>query len=548
MYQDRVQLWRAKVKDAELCAELTALEGNETALTDRFYKDLEFGTGGLRGILGVGTNCMNIYTVAKATEGVALYMVRKEMRAVAISYDSRIHSETFARLAACIFAERGIKAVIVKELMPTPFLSYMTRKCGCDMGIMITASHNPACYNGYKVYNSDGCQITDKAAAEISACIAEIPYFASEYRPFSEYLESGQVQFCSDETEEEYLDYVRAAISFPVSSLSVAYTALNGTGYRIIPKLLHSLGIGELYAVPEQTVPDGNFPTCPYPNPEKAEALTLGLQTAERNCCDILLATDPDADRVGVAVFDEGRYKLLTGNETGILLCDYLLNKRRKEGTLPETPLIIKTIVTTELAFPIVQNYGGRVIEVLTGFKYIGEQIGLLEKAGREGDFVLGFEESYGYLAGTQVRDKDAVQACALICEMAAYYKAKGKTLCDVLGELYQKYGRYYHSLYSYEFEGAKGSETMQRLMKRLRDSGGTVLDGVQIESVKDYLHGIDGLPASNVLSYRLKDGNSFIVRPSGTEPKIKVYVTTKDDASAAEKIKNSLDKYFSGD
>lgn len=545
MIQQKVAQWKEKMKDAELCTELAALEGDNTALTDRFYKDLEFGTGGLRGILGVGTNCMNIYTVAKATEGVALYMVRKEMRSVAVSYDSRIHSETFARLAACIFAERGIKAVIVKELMPTPFLSYMTRKCGCDMGIMITASHNPAKYNGYKVYNSEGCQITDNAAKEISACIAEIPYFAAEYKTFSQYLESGKIEMCGDEVEEAYLEYVRGGITQPIDALKITYTALNGTGYRIIPKLLRSLGIGELKTVAEQTVPDGKFPTCPYPNPEKAEALSLGLQQAAENNSDLLLGSDPDADRVGVAVRDNGEYKLLTGNETGILLCNYLLSKRKESGTLPAQPVIVKTIVTTDLAFPIAEGYGGKVIEVLTGFKYIGEQIGLLEKAGREGDFVLGFEESYGYLAGTQVRDKDAVQACALVCEMAAYYKAKGKTLCDVLGELYQKYGRYYHSLYSYEFEGAKGSETMQRLMKRLRDSGGTVLDGVQIESVKDYLHGIDGLPASNVLSYRLKDGNSFIVRPSGTEPKIKVYVTTKDDASAAERIKSALEKYF---
>ena len=541
-----VELWLEKVSDAELKEELYSLLSDEKELENRFYKDLSFGTGGLRGILGVGSNCMNIYTVARASDGVALYMTGHGMRSAAVSYDSRIHSKLFAETAARVFARRGIHVVIVRELMPTPFLSYMTRECGCDIGVMITASHNPAKYNGYKVYNAEGCQITDSAAKDISDCIGEIRYFETEADSFDSFVRSGQIEYAGDELEERYLRQIRKRSGCSIENLSVTYTALNGTGWCIVPKLLRSCGIGGLYTVDEQVVPDGNFPTCKYPNPEKAEALELGLTYARRNGSDLLLATDPDADRVGIAVRDGGEYKLLTGNEVGVLLCEYLLSGRKAKGTLPAHPVIIKTIVTTDLAFAIAKDYGCEVIEVLTGFKYIGEQIGRLEREGRADDFILGFEESYGYLTGTAVRDKDAVSSSLLICEMAAWYKAQGMTLCEALERLYARYGRYLHRLYSYEFPGADGYAHMQELMAALRGGRGAALFGGEVAAMKDYLSSDTSLPKSNVLSFRLKDGSGVIVRPSGTEPQIKIYVAQRPaDTEKLQKLKEALDRYF---
>ena len=545
-WKERVREWQAKAEDAELKEELASLAGNEKELEDRFYKDLAFGTGGLRGIIGVGSNCLNVYTIARASDGVARYMRGKGMQKVAISYDSRNKSDLFARTAARVFAQRGMHVFIVKELMPTPFLSYMTREYGCDIGIMITASHNPARYNGYKVYNADGCQITDAAAKEISACIGEVAYFATETEEYDAFVRAGKIEYAGEDLEEKYLAGIRARQEFPLGGLRVTYTALNGTGWRIVPKLLRSCGIGGLETVAEQTVPDGDFPTCRYPNPEKAAALALGLEYARRSGTDLLLATDPDADRVGIAVRDGGEYKLLTGNEVGVLLCAYLLEGKRAKGTLPPHPVIIKTIVTTDMAKEIAKDYGCEVREVLTGFKYIGEQIGLLERAGRAQDFILGFEESYGYLTGTSVRDKDAVSSSLLICEMAAYYKAQGLTLCAALERLYARYGRYEHKLYTFEFPGSEGSAHMRGLMQGLRESRGGALFGDAVLSEQDYLAEGTGLPKSDVLSFQLKSGNKVIVRPSGTEPQIKIYLAARDaDAASVARLEEQLAKYF---
>lgn len=525
-FKENVKIWKEKVKDGALRAELDALK-DETALKDRFYKDLEFGTGGLRGILGVGTNCLNIYTVARASEGIAAYMRAHGMKKIAVSYDSRINSELFAETAARAFAAAGLKTVIVKELMPTPFLSFLTREEKCDMGVMITASHNPAQYNGYKVYNAEGCQIVDAAAKEISSYIEKTPYFGAEAQPFENYLAAGAIVYAGDGVEEKYLSGVKDIVKAAPSPLKVTYTALNGTGYRIIPKLLRT-AVAEVKLVKEQCVPDGNFPTCPYPNPEKSEALALGLQEAKKNQSDILLATDPDADRVGVAVKTENGYTLLTGNEVGVLLTDYLLSDLKRRNLPTDRAVIVKTIVTTSLAELVAKKYNASVINVLTGFKYIGEQIGLLEKRGEADRFLLGFEESYGYLLGTQVRDKDAVVAVLAVCKAAAHYLAAGKTLVDRLNEIYAEYGRFYHKLLTFEFPGAAGREHIEKTMKELRGDCGSFL-GRKVIKAADYLQPEKtGLPRSNVLALEFADGAGVVIRPSGTEPLLKVYVTSR--------------------
>lgn len=538
MLEDIVKEWRENVKDETLSAELKGILTDKKELEDRFYKHLEFGTGGLRGILGVGTNCLNIYTIARASRGVADYMRAHGLKKIAVSYDSRINSELFAKTAAETFASQGIEVVIVKELMPTPFLSFLTREEKCDMGVMVTASHNPAKYNGYKVYNGEGCQIVDAAAKEISGYISKVPYFLAAEKTFEEYLAAGTITLCADAVEEKYLAGVKNIVKADVKGLKLTYSALNGTGYRIIPKLLREEGVEELTLVREQCAPDGNFPTCPYPNPEKSEALALGLKTAEENGSDLLLATDPDADRVGIAVRDNGGYKLLTGNEVGVLLTDFLLGKARRAGKDTSKYVIVKTIVTTKMADAVAKKYGASVINVLTGFKYIGEQIGLLEKKGEADRFLLGFEESYGYLLGTQVRDKDAVVAALAIAGMANEYKKQGKTLVARLNELYAEYGRYAHKLFTYEFAGAEGSGKIRKLMQELRDGAPAEIGGSEVVKVTDYLDsGKTGLPKSNVLSFDLADGSGVVMRPSGTEPLVKIYATVCGGKDAAEKF-----------
>ena len=539
MTEKIVKEWLENVKDEKLLGELKNLLSDEKALNDRFYKHLEFGTGGLRGILGVGTNCLNIYTIARASRGVAAYMRAHGMKKIAVSYDSRINSELFAKTAARAFASAEIETVLVKELMPTPFLSFLTREEKCDMGVMTPASHNPAKYNGYKVYNSDGCQIVDAAAKEISDFIGKEEYFGKEEKTFETCLADGKIRYCSDAVEEKYLAGVKNIVGAKeLGGLKLTYSALNGTGYRIIPKILKEEGVKTLALVKEQCVPDGNFPTCPYPNPEKSEALALGLKVAAENGSDLLLATDPDADRVGIAVKDGGEYKLLTGNEVGVLLTDFLLEKKKREGADTKRLIVVKTIVTTKMADAIAKKYGASVINVLTGFKYIGEQIGLLEKKGEADRFLLGFEESYGYLMGTQVRDKDAVVATLSICNMAAYYKKQGKTLVERLNELYAEYGKYTHKLMTYEFAGAEGSVKIRNFMQNLRDNKPQEIGGEKVVKVTDYLEcEKTGLPKSNVLSFELADNSGVVFRPSGTEPLVKIYATVCGGEDAAEKF-----------
>lgn len=533
---EKVQLWRGKAQGA-LAEELESLLSDEKALEDRFYKDLEFGTGGLRGIIGVGTNCLNVYTVARATQGVAEYMKAHGMKRAAISYDSRVGSELFAKTAACVFADGGIAVLIVRELMPTPFLSYLTRREHCDIGVMITASHNPARYNGYKVYDGSGCQIVDAAAAEISGYIGQTEYFRPVRSEFERCLADGRIVYSGEEAEEDYLGGIERIVkTSALSDLSVCYTALNGTGYRIVPKLLRRAGVGRLDLVEEQCVPDGTFPTCPYPNPEKREALALGLRRAEERGSDLLLATDPDADRIGVAVKREGKCIPLSGNDVGVLLLDFLCAERVGECDLSRM-VAVKTIVTTPLADRIAADYGVRIIDVLTGFKYIGEQINRLEQAGEEGRYLFGFEESYGCLPGTLVRDKDAVAASLAVCKMAAYYKERGKSLADRLEELYRRYGKYVYRLLSYECAGAAGARVIKAFMARMRAAFPAEICGKRVARRVDYLLQETGLPKADVLAFDFEDGCRLVMRPSGTEPLVKVYLTIVGGGDAETEI-----------
>ena len=526
-----LNLWKEKVAEKELSEELLALEKDEKKAFDAFYRDLEFGTGGLRGVLGAGTNRMNVYTVGKATQGLANYVLKhfsQGNRSVAISYDSRIHSDLFAQRAAEIFAANGIKVYLYKTLMPTPCLSYAVRRLGTNAGVMVTASHNPAKYNGYKVYGADGCQITEAAATEILGAIEATDIFDGVKRiPFEAGLKSGAIEYIADEVLTEFIERVKKESVLGGEradrSASIVYSPLNGTGLVPVTRILKETGFENVTVVKEQEFPDGNFPTCPYPNPEIKEALALGLEYARRTNADILIATDPDCDRVGIAVRDKkGEFVLLTGNEVGFLLLDFIASMRIKHGAMPKDPVFVKTIVTSDLAEKIATSYGIRTINVLTGFKYIGEQIGLLEKKGVPDSYLLGFEESYGYLTGSYVRDKDAVDGVFMIAEMFAYYRANGVSLIEKLSEIYEKFGHYVSTLESQQFEGAEGFQKMQQIMEDYRATD--VVDGRRVVSKKDYSLGIDGLPKSNVLKFTFEDGGTMVVRPSGTEPKLKIY------------------------
>lgn len=532
-WMDTYHLWRENTADnAELREELSSIEHDLQAIEDRFYRDLEFGTGGLRGVLGAGTNRMNVYTVAKATQGLSNYLNKQEKDpTVAIAYDSRIHSDLFAEIAARVFAANGITAHLYPKLMPTPSLSFAVRDLRCSGGVVVTASHNPAKYNGYKVYGADGCQITTEAAKAIQKEIDAVDPFADVmWSDFQMELERGRIHWIGEETVERYLAAVSTASVLPdgvPKNVSIVYTPLNGAGISCVPRCLAENGFSHVTLVPEQQNPDGRFPTCPYPNPEIREALEVGLRRAEEADSDLLLATDPDCDRVGVAVKNGSGYTLISGNEMGVLLLDFICKMRKEKGTMPQQPVAIKTIVTTPMAEKVAAHYGVELRNVLTGFKFIGEQIGLLERAGAPERYIFGFEESYGYLSGSFVRDKDAVNASLLICEMFVYYQAQGKSLIDVLNGLYDAYGYYGTRLLSFAFEGSAGFARMQSLMTNLRENPPQDLAGIHVESVKDYLPGIDGLPGSNVLRFLLQDGMEAVVRPSGTEPKLKVYLTT---------------------
>jgi len=538
--------WLANAKDdPDLIRELEEIKDNDSEIYERFYQELKFGTAGLRGIIAAGTNRMNVYTVRRATQGLANFLNKNyENPSVAISHDSRIKADLFSVEAARVLAANGIKAYISRELEPTPVVSYAVRELKASAGIMVTASHNESIYNGYKCYGSDGCQMTDVSANAVYDEIVKVDYFNGDIKliDFEEGLQNGMIEWISDELYETYLENVRKQSVNPDvckdSGLKVVYTPLNGAGNKLVREILSRIGINDVTVVPEQEMPDGNFPTCKYPNPETKEALKLGLELSEKTGADLLLATDPDSDRVGIAVKTKnGGYRLMTGNETGILLMNYLLSTRQAKGTLPERPVAVKTIVTSKLAEKICAAYGCELKNVLTGFKYIGEQILLLEQKHEESRYVFGFEESYGYLAGTYVRDKDAVVASMLICEMAAYYNTLGKNLDEVMTEIYEKFGYYINRTDSYKFEGSTGMQKMSEIMTALRSSHPTEINGFKVTEVADYLESYTKnistgeqteihLPKSNVLSYSLDNGGGVIVRPSGTEPKIKVYVT----------------------
>ena len=539
--------WRSqRLEDPDLTRELEEIQGDQEAVEDRFYRELEFGTGGLRGVIGAGTNRMNIYTVAKATQGYADYLnAREQAPSVSIAYDSRIKSDLFARTAAEVFAANGIKVHIYHELMPTPALSFAVRYLGCSGGVVVTASHNPSKYNGYKVYGSDGCQITTKAAKEILDYIGRVDIFCGvKKRNFDEARREGLISYIGQETVDAY---IQAVSSQSLSGkdeedlrvrkeMTIVYTPLNGTGRYCVTRTLKENGFENIVVVKEQEYPDGNFPTCPYPNPEIREAMALGISWAEKTGSDLLLATDPDCDRVGIAVKTEERFELLSGNEVGLLLLDYICRRRIALGRMPKQPVAVKTIVTIDLAKKIAARYGVEMREVLTGFKFIGEQIGLLEAQGQADRFILGFEESYGYLSGGYVRDKDGVDASLLICEMAAYYRAQGMTLWDAIQQIYKEYGYCLNTLHSYTFEGAAGFEKMQAIMAEFRTGFPDEFGGRKVEAVSDYKNSVTRkkngaeemieLPVSNVLKFWLEDGASIVVRPSGTEPKLKLYLS----------------------
>ena len=551
-------LWCEKATDdPDLQTELKSIAGDDEAIKDRFYRDLEFGTGGLRGVIGAGAYRMNVYTVRRATQGLADYVNEAfKNPSVAISYDSRIKSDVFAKEAASVLAANGIKVHIYTELMPTPMLSYAVRAHKCSAGIMITASHNPAKYNGYKVYGADGCQLTLGAAEIVLKNINKVPMFGgAKLTDYEKAVSDGMINYISQTVIDNYLDEVsKQGIHTDLvktSGLKVVYTPLNGTGNKPVRAILKKIGIEDVTVVPEQEYPNGNFTTCPFPNPEIKEALALGLKLCETVKPDLLLATDPDADRVGIAVPSDNGYVLFTGNEVGAMLLEYICSERTKLGTMPEDPVAVKTIVTTDIAAKICKEYNVKLIEVLTGFKFIGEQIGFLEDKGQENRYIFGFEESYGYLAGTYVRDKDAVVASMLICEMAAFYRTKGISLLQARENMYKKYGNYVHTQSSFVCEGASGMERMKEIMAGLRSNTPTEIGGLKVTRFEDYAAStsIDTetgaktmltLPKSDVLTFKLTDGASVIIRPSGTEPKIKAYYTTigktKEEAAALEK------------
>lgn len=560
MYRHEYKRWQLQqLEDPDLAPELTAIAGNDEEIADRFAVSLEFGTAGLRGVIGAGTNRMNIYTVRQATQGLAIYLKETcETPSVAISYDSRNKNVAFANAAAEVLAANGVKVYIYKQLMPTPALSFAVRYLHCDAGIMVTASHNPAKYNGYKAYGPDGCQMTSESADAVYAHIQHTDIFNEVYHiKFEDGLAAGSIAYMSDEVEAAYYEKVKEQSVRPGicagSGLKLVYTPLNGTGNLPVRHILKEIGVTDVTVVPEQELPDGNFPTCPYPNPEIRQALQLGLDLCKKTGADLLLATDPDADRVGIAVKDDEDYRLLSGNEVGVLLLDYICKARIEAGTMPKKPIYVRSIVTTALADKVAESYGVTPAVVLTGFKYIGETILHLEEKGQEDRFVLGFEESYGYLAGSYVRDKDAVVASMLICEMAAYYTANGSSIKAELERIYKTFGTYLHKVDSFEFDGLAGMDKMKTIMAKLRAETPAEVAGYLVTGVEDYdaqcvtdtktgKKKAITLPKANVLIYHLDCGASVIVRPSGTEPKIKVYYSaTGETHAAADRLQKKL-------
>ena len=550
LYKDEYQCWLENAVEDDLHSLLRKMSQEE--IEDAFYKNLAFGTGGLRGTIGAGTNRMNVYTVAKASQGLADYLVKKFSRpSVVIGFDSRIKSDVFARTAASVFAANGVLTHLWPHLNPVPTVSFAVRYLSASAGIMITASHNPSKYNGYKVYGEDGCQITTKAAGEILGEIEKLDIFIDVKRlDFDAAVSEGKITYISEDVLTAFIENVKnQSVLFGEKvnrDAAIVYSPLNGTGLIPVTRTLKEMGYTNITLVEEQRLPDGNFPTCPYPNPEIREAMALGLEYARRCNADLLLVTDPDCDRVGIAVKDDrGEYVLLSGNETGLLLLDYICSQRAKHHKMPDNPVMVKTIVTMDLAERIAADYGVRTVNVLTGFKYIGEQIGFLEQAKKTDSFVFGFEESYGYLSGSYVRDKDAVAGAFLICEMFSYYAAHGSSIWEKLQELFSRYGYCLNTLHSYEFDGPAGFEKMKNIMRRFHEEAGpgktlASLGGKKILKVLDYSQGLSGLPKSDVLKYLLEGNCAAVIRPSGTEPKLKVYISvsakTKAEAQEVER------------
>lgn len=559
-------LWCEKATaDSDLIPELQKISGDDDAILDRFYKNLEFGTAGLRGVIGAGTNRMNVYTVNQATQGLANYLNENfENPSVAVAYDSRIKSDVFAKEAACVLAANGIKVYLYPELVPTPMLSFAVRRLGCASGIIITASHNPSKYNGYKCYDPNGYQMTDEAAAKTYEYIQKTDMFSGvKTMSFDDALAEDMIDFIEDWLMDEFYEKVLSARVNPdalkKANLKVIYTPLNGTGNKPVRKVLKKAGIKDVTVVKEQEKPDGNFPTCPFPNPEIRQAFECAIKTAEGTNADLLLATDPDCDRVGIAVRDGGEYVLMTGNEVGAMLCEYLLSSLKEQGKLPENPIVVKTIVTTPLVETIAAAYKAQTADLLTGFKYIGELVTNLEKKDETDRFIVGMEESYGYLRGAHARDKDAVVASLLICEMASYYKLKGISLKQFMDSIYEKYGMYLNTVLNFGFEGASGMQKMADMMNDLRVNSPKEIAGAPVVKMSDYKLSVTKdtvtgeeteikLPKSNVLSFIMPDNSKVIVRPSGTEPKIKVYITAcgnsrEESTAKSEKIADSMSK-----
>ncbi len=550
-YMEEYRRWcDTQLEDPALTAELAEVKNKEDEIKERFAVALKFGTAGLRGILGVGTNRMNIYVVRQATQGLANWVkTQGGNQTVAISYDSRINSDVFAHEAACVLAANGIKVRIYDALMPVPALSFATRYYQCNAGIMITASHNPAKYNGYKAYGPDGCQMTDDAAAVVYAEIQKTDVLTgAKTMEFEDGVAQGLIQYVGEDCKKALYEAIEARSVRPgvckTAGLKLVYSPLNGSGLVPVMQVLKDIGIDDVTIVPEQKDPDGNFPTCPYPNPEIFEALRLGLELAQTTGADLMLATDPDADRVGIAIkCKDGSYELVSGNEVGVLLLDYICAGRIENGTMPKNPVAVKSIVSTPLAEAVAKHYGVELRNVLTGFKWIGDQIAQLEAAGQVDRFIFGFEESYGYLAGPYVRDKDAIIGAMLICEMAAYYRSIGSSIKERLEEIYAEYGRYLNKVDSYEFPGLSGMDKMASIMEKLRTQPPVEFAGIPVAKVTDYQNSeATGLPASNVLTYTLENGATVVIRPSGTEPKIKTYFTTLGkDLAEAEAQKDAL-------
>ena len=547
MYQKEYERWlNTDLEDADLRPELAGIEGNDDEIKERFALALKFGTAGLRGVLGAGTNRMNIYVVRQATQGLANWVkTQGGSQTVAISYDSRLKSDVFAKTAAGVLAANDIQVRIYDALMPVPALSFATRYYNCNAGVMVTASHNPAKYNGYKAYGPDGCQLTDDAAAVVYEEIQKTDVLTgAKYMSFAEGVEKGLIHFVGDDCKKALYDAIESRQVRPglckTAGLKLVYSPLNGSGLVPVTQVLKDIGVTDITIVPEQEYPNGYFTTCSYPNPEIFEALELGLNLAKEKGADLMLATDPDADRVGIAMkCPDGSYELVSGNEVGVLLLDYICAGRIEKGTMPENPVAVKSIVSTPLADAVAKHYDVELRNVLTGFKWIGDQIAKLEVDGEVDRFIFGFEESYGYLAGPYVRDKDAVIGSMLICEMAAYYRSIGSSLKQRMEEIYSEYGRYLNKVDSFEFPGLTGMDKMASIMQGLRDNPPTEIGGVKVVKATDYKKTEEtGLPAANVLIYSMEDGATVIVRPSGTEPKIKTYFTTlgKDLAEAQAK------------